>query len=300
MNPGMPQSGMPSGASSGAPYFNGWSPSGGFAPPQQNYGGFGYSSPYGGMSGGFGSPFGGYGGSGFGSPFGSPYGGFGGFGYSSPFGQFQTPNFAAKGESGQPQSPASPATPNTPPQSPAPQPSGTPLANMNQLPPGSSLPPGYQYLSGNIGPGVSTGVYYPPGSIGQIPTQSPAPSQTPTGNTLPGTSNIVGHATGLPPTAPYSGQPAPVGAPPLNLGGGNYGQNPFGGLPTNMFSGSGTGPAAVPQPQPIPIPQAVPPQMMNPVSGPAQMLPQQMFNQNRLPGANPISPTRNMLIGGYR
>lgn len=257
MNPGMPQSGMPSGASSGAPYFNGWSPSGGFAQPQQNYGGFGYSSPYGGMSGGFGSPFGGYGGSGFGSPFGSPYGGFGGFGYSSPFGQFQTPNFAAKGGSGQPQSPASPATQNTPP-------------------------------------------------------QSPAPSQTPTGNTLPGTSNIVGHATGLPtnsgppPIQSFSGPyqsfppPNPVGAPPLNLGGGNYGQNPFGGLPTNMLSGSGTGPSAVPQPQPTPIPQAVPPQMMNPVSGPAQMLPQQMFNQNRLPGANPISPTRNMLIGGYR
>src|SRR5574337_1949604 len=131
MNPGMPSSGMPSsgmpsGASSGAPYFNGWSPSGGFSQPQQNYGGYGFSSPYGGMNGGFGSPYGG-----FGSPFGSPYGGFSGFGgnygqpfqqmpmgggkggYSSPFSQFQTPNFAAKGGGTQLQSPPSPGNYNS-------------------------------------------------------------------------------------------------------------------------------------------------------------------------------------------
>src|SRR5574337_1094672 len=97
MNPGMPSYGMPSEASSGAPYFNGWSPYGGFAQPQQNYGGFG--SPYGGFGSPFGSPYGGF--SGFGGNYGQPFqqmpmgGGKGG--YSSPFSQFQTPNFAAKG-----------------------------------------------------------------------------------------------------------------------------------------------------------------------------------------------------------
>src|SRR5574337_1379071 len=144
MNPGMPSYGMPSGASSGAPYFNGWSPYGGFAQPQQNYGGYGFSSPYGGMNGGFGSPYGG-----FGSPFGSPYGGFGGFGggygqpfqqmpmgggkggYSSPFSQFQTPNFAAKGGGTQPQPPVSP-TGGQPPQSPA-QTLGAPWYSGNQI-----------------------------------------------------------------------------------------------------------------------------------------------------------------------
>lgn len=279
MNPGMPQYGMPSGASSGAssgaPYFNGWSPYGGFSQPSQGYG---MSSPFGGFGGGYGmsAPFGGFGG-GYGMPFQQMPMGGGKGGYSSPFGQFQTPNFAAKGGSGQPQSPASPATPNTP---------------------------------------------------------------------------IVGHATGLPtnsgppPIQSFSGpyqsfpSPNPVGSPPPNLGGGNYGQNPFGGLPTNMLthqpgldplppsgpgwqpapaSGSipgyggitpGVAPPLLSSPQPnAPIPQAVPPQMMNPVSGPAQMgpgvrptgiLPQQTFNQNRLPGANPIFPKRNMLIGGYR
>lgn len=192
MNPGMPQSGMPSGASSGAPYFNGWSPSGGFAQPQQNYGGFGYSSPYGGMSGGFGSPFDGYGGSGFGSPFGSPYGGFGGFGYSSPFGQFQTPNFAAKGGSGQLQSPTSnmPSTgqnPTTPLQpSPTTQPQAL-LTNMNQLPPllggsPSSLPHPSNQLppSGGIPGYVGAAPSVLPPLLGGSPSrmQSPIPSQS--------------------------------------------------------------------------------------------------------------------------
>lgn len=167
MNVGMPQYGMPSGASSGAPYFNGWSPSGGFAQPQQGYG---MSSPFGGY--GMSSPFGGFGG-GYWMPFQQMPMGGGKGGYSSPFGQFQTPNFAAKGGQTQLQSPISP-----------------------------------------------TGVNPPPG------TASPQPN--------------------------------------------------------------------------APIPQAVPPQMMSPVSGPTQMLPQQMFNQTRIPGANSVLPGRNMLIGGYR
>src|SRR5574337_978456 len=109
MNVGMPQYGMPSGASSGSPYFNGWSPYGGFGQPQQSYG---MSSPFGGLGGGYGmsSPFGGFGG-GYGMPFQQiPMGGGKG-GYSSPFGQFQTPNFAAKGGTTQPQT--NPATPQT-------------------------------------------------------------------------------------------------------------------------------------------------------------------------------------------
>src|SRR5574337_1709908 len=105
MNVGMPQYGMPFGASSGAPYFNGWSPYGGFGQPQQGYG---MSSPFGGFGGGYGMPstFGGFGG-GYGMPFQQMPMGGGKGGYSSPFGQFQTPNFAAKGGSGQLQSPTS-------------------------------------------------------------------------------------------------------------------------------------------------------------------------------------------------
>lgn len=261
---------MPSGASSGAPYFNGWSPYGGFAQPQQGYG---MSSPFGGFGGGYGmlSPFGGFGG-GYGMPFQQMPMGGGKGGYSSPFGQFQTPNFAAKGGTTQPQSSSPPSTMQSP------APSQTPAGNTIPIAPTPTNQP-------------MTGPFTPLGGYG-VPGGPAGPA--------PGTSNLIGHATGLPPTAPYSGQPAPVGAPPPNLGGGNYGQNPFGGLPTNMFSGSGTGPAAVPQPQPAPIPQAVPPQMMSPVSGPTQMLPQQMFNQTRIPGANSVLPGRNMLIGGYR
>src|SRR5574340_492411 len=122
MNVGMPQYGMPSGASSGAPYFNGWSPSGGFGSP---YGGFGspFGSPYGG--------FGGFGG-GYGQPFQQMPMGGGKGGYSSPFSQFQTPNFAAKGGGTQSQQ------------------SNSPLTNMSQLPPGSPLPPGYQHLTNQI------------------------------------------------------------------------------------------------------------------------------------------------------
>lgn len=215
MNVGMPQYGMPSGASSGAPYFNGWSPYGGFGQPQQGYG---MSSPFGGFGGDYGmpSPFGGFGG--YGQPFQQMPMGGGKGGYSSPFGQFQTPNFAAKGGGTQPQPPVSP-TGGQPPQPNAP------------IPPGG-IEPGWQ----------------PAPASGSIPGY---------GGTTPGVA-------------------------PLLL--------------------------SSPQPN-APIPQAVPPQMMNPVSGPAQMgpgmqptgiLPQQTFNQNRLPGANPIFPKRNMLIGGYR
>src|SRR5574337_1109004 len=112
MNVGMPQYGMPFGASSGAPYFNGWSPYGGFGQPQQGYG---MSSPFGGFGGGYGmsSPFGSFGG-GYGMPFQQMPMEGGKGAYSSPFSQFQTPNFAAKGGTTQPQSSSPPSTMQSP------------------------------------------------------------------------------------------------------------------------------------------------------------------------------------------
>ena len=213
MNVGMPQYGMPSGASSGAPYFNGWSSYGGFGQPQQGYG---MSSPFGGFGGGYGmpSPFGGFGG--YGQPFQQMPMGGGKGGYSSPFGQFQPPNFAAKGGTNQPQTSPTTATQTNP-----------VTANLPGPPPPQITAP--QFSAGSVPGygGTASGVQQP--LLGGNPMQPPIPSQ---------------------PTAP--------------------------------------------------IPQAVPPQMMNPVSGPVQTLPQQMFNQTRFPGVNSVLPGRNMLIGGYR
>lgn len=230
MNVGMPQYGMPSGASSGAPYFNGWSPYGGFGQPQQGYG---MSSPFGGFGGGYGmsSPFGSFGG-GYGMPFQQMPMGGGKGAYSSPFSQFQTPNFAAKVGTTQPQSSSPPST-----------------------------------------------------------MQSPTPYNGPQGGAMaPPFSN----QNPMMPPMPHDPMPTSPGSPVL-------GQS---GTPTGLIAGQTGIPTPSQSPIPLqpnaPITQAVPPQMMSPVSGPVQTLPQQTFNQTRIPGANSVLPGRNMLIGGYR